>query len=192
MDKGRTLKAEEFDALLAALASNGEDPGMAYEKVRRRLILYFNARSVQDPELAADETLDRLARKISDFVPGGPESLTAFVYAFANNVRHEAYRRASRNPLMDEAFLPEIGVPAGSINEAVDRRIECLTECLKGLPEIDRKLLIEYYSEERAKKIELRKKISSREGISINNLHTKIYRIRSRIRKKILECLEKR
>lgn len=192
MPEERTLKAEEFNALLAALTVNGEDPGQAYEAVRRRLILFFSARGLHDPEFAADDTLDRVARRIGDFVPGGPNSLNRFIYAFANNVRLEYYRQAARHPLMDEAFLPEIGVPAAEIETAVDLRFECLMQCLNEIPTEERDLLLEYYSRDGMKKIELRKKISTREGISTNNLHTRIYRIRERIKKKIHECLRKK
>lgn len=192
MTEERALKSEEFEALLAALTANGENSGQAYESMRRRLIVYFSARGVHDPEYAADVTLDRVARKIGDFVPGGPNSLNHFIYAFANNVRRESYRQDARLPLMDEAFLPEIGVPAAEIEQAVDIRFECLLKCLNEIPAQERELLLEYYSQDGMKKIELRKEISSRSGISTNNLHTRVYRIRERIRKKIHDCLRKK
>lgn len=192
MDTGFPFISADFAALLRAFDPDPEMAGLSYEATRRRLIVYFNAYGCQTPEELADLTFDRLARKIESFVPNGAGSLNAFIYGIARNIKREHFAKVSRYRLVDESFLPEIGVAADAVETVIDQRLECLNRCVDALNEEDRSTLLDYYRLDGIEKIKLRKQISARLGISLNNLHTKVYRIRARIGKGVRECLEKK
>ncbi|HKP37054.1 MAG TPA: hypothetical protein VJT71_09355, partial [Pyrinomonadaceae bacterium] len=63
--KIHVLAQEDFDRLLAWLDADRERAGVIYEKIRWRLITIFAARNCVTPEDLADETLDRVARKVA-------------------------------------------------------------------------------------------------------------------------------
>jgi len=52
-------------------------------------------------------------------------------------------------------------------------------------------LIMVYYALEKRDKIEARKALAERFGISINNLRVRLYRIRAGLEKCIRECTEK-
>src|SRR6185295_6096769 len=62
-DKG-SITAPGFARLLARLHSDVEQAGQEYERLRRALVKFFDWRGALSPDECADETLDRLARKL--------------------------------------------------------------------------------------------------------------------------------
>ena len=65
MNKHPALSQTEFDALLASLAPRRDLAGEKYEAVRRMLTRYFEWRHCVPPEDCADETIDRVARRLA-------------------------------------------------------------------------------------------------------------------------------
>src|SRR5436305_4940480 len=59
------LTAEAFTKLLARLDAERERAGEKYEDLRRTLIKFFEWRNAPFPEEHADETLNRVARKLA-------------------------------------------------------------------------------------------------------------------------------
>jgi hypothetical protein len=67
LKKNWILTPEAFAKLLAAFApDSNEEAGAKYEAARIRLIKLFQWRGIFDAEEAADETLNRVARKIDE------------------------------------------------------------------------------------------------------------------------------
>jgi dihydroneopterin aldolase len=66
MKKNWELSQETFDALLAWLDSDRDQAAMKYEKIRRALIKIFTGRACVEPEDLADETINRVARKLKE------------------------------------------------------------------------------------------------------------------------------
>ncbi len=65
LKKNWVLTPEAFAKLLAAFApDSNEEAGAKYEAARARLVKLFQWRGIFDAEEAADETLNRVARKI--------------------------------------------------------------------------------------------------------------------------------
>ena len=60
------LRQDEFDRLLTWLDPDPERAGSMYEKIRWRLIAILAARGCRVPEELADETIDRVARRVAD------------------------------------------------------------------------------------------------------------------------------
>src|SRR5215510_4016694 len=61
-----TLTQEAFDELLAALAPDQESAGEKYLEVRGNLIRFFEWRGCPFPEDHADETINRVAKRVSE------------------------------------------------------------------------------------------------------------------------------
>ena len=64
MGRESDLSQEAFDRLLAWLNPNRALAGEKYEEIRRRLIKIFTCRGCTCPEVLADETINRVARKV--------------------------------------------------------------------------------------------------------------------------------
>ena len=60
------LTQEAFDQLLAALDADRERAGHQYEIVRRKLLKFFEFHGSDAPEEHADETINRVARKLAE------------------------------------------------------------------------------------------------------------------------------
>ena len=66
MNKNWSLSQEAFDALLDWLDPDREQAGMKYEQIRSRLIKIFTGRGCVDAEELADETINRVTRKLKE------------------------------------------------------------------------------------------------------------------------------
>ncbi len=191
MKKESSLRKESLDALLRVLDSDPNRAGEQYVQLRRRLILYFASFSASDPEDLSDETLDRVAVRVGDQTFRSEPAFRSYVLGFARNVRLEYFKKLAKNPILDEAYLPEIGVAAAELDAVVDGRLECLSKCLDDLQTPDRELILVYYRYEKSECIQFRKNLARRIGISVDALHTRVSRIRLKIRGCILRCLKK-
>jgi DNA-directed RNA polymerase specialized sigma24 family protein len=66
---------------------------------------------------------------------------------------------------------------------------ECLQDCLKILPDDDRELIVSYYSEEKKAKIEFRRELALKLGISNGALQVRTCRIRAILQKCVQKCV---
>src|SRR5262245_58861720 len=125
--KQRELTPEAFKKLLAELDPNQETAGGKYEELRRQLIKFFEWRGSFFPDELADETLNRLARKID----GGEEiekNVIALALGIARFVFLEALKRHdNRRVGMEE--LAAVAEPPASREEDDDLWVVCLKEC---------------------------------------------------------------
>ena len=80
------------------------------------------------------------------------------------------------------------------ISEFLDAKArgECLSRCLQALSEESRALIIEYYDDERGKKIERRRRLAARLGIPLNALRIRAHRIRIGLEACVRECVGRR
>ncbi len=177
--KIHVLSPEDFDRLLVWLDSDRERAGEIYEKIRWRLIAILAARGCPVPEELADETIDRVARRVSDIAGNYSGDKILYFFGVANNVHHEYLKK------------PPPPEPPPSIHVEEDREAthECLERCLNRLSEDSRKLIREYYAEDKQAKIDLRKRLAGQMGISINTLRLRALRIRESLQKCIERCL---
>ena len=182
------MTPEAFAKLLAKLAPDPETGGRKYEELRRQLIKFFEWRGSYLPDELADETLNRLARKIDE----GAEiekNVTALAlgiarFVFLESSRHPENRRVEMEELTSLAATPEYRA------EDDDLWLLCLKECLQGISKRNRELIIEYYQEEKSAKIDIRKTLAARQGISLNALFSRTKRIRDKLEQCVTRCLE--
>ncbi|HEV2667934.1 MAG TPA: sigma-70 family RNA polymerase sigma factor [Blastocatellia bacterium] len=171
---------------MAKLSADPEIAGVEYEELRRRLIKFFEWRGAFFPEDLADETLNRTARKIDE-----GEEIEKNVIALALGVAHFVFLETSRRPDNRRAQMEElipVAAPPEHQVEDDDLRVVYLRECLRGLSTESRELIIEYYGEEGRAKIEDRKALAEKLGISLNALFSRAKRIRDRLE----QCVTRR
>jgi RNA polymerase sigma factor (sigma-70 family) len=191
------LTQDAFDGLLARFDEDTRRAAEKYELVRAELVRLFRYRGCTAPHELADQTIDRVARKIAEgeVIPRG--EMSNYFYGIARNILKEYFRRpdASASPI-DE--LPLSAHPAKDPEEfaelsetwsAAEQRFRCLEKCIDKLPPETRKLVVEYYEKEEGAKIENRRKLAEQMGISLNSLRIRLHRIRDKIEKCLFECI---
>jgi DNA-directed RNA polymerase specialized sigma24 family protein len=186
-----SLTPGAFDKLLAALGTDPQTAGEKYEQVRGGLVCFFEWRGAPFPEDHADETLNRVARKLDE--GDQVNDPFSYVYGVARLVLLEVYK-AREKERAALAELPRQGqpVPDDSEKDDVNRRFECLGRCLDELPHGSRDFLTAYYDGERRTKIENRKSLAARLGIPLNALRLRARRAREKLEVCVVTCLHAR
>lgn len=187
-----SLTPEAFDELLLSLHPDRDHAGLLYENIRRKLLQFFEARGSSVPEEHADETFDRVMRRMA--AGEKVENPALYCYGVARFVWIEASRARSREPVeLDEnAVMPVANDDAEDLDlarEAVERRLECLEACLENLADETRQFIIEYYREEKGPKIEVRKLLAARLDTTLNALRLRACRLRRELAKCTDTCL---
>ena len=180
-----TLTQDAFDRLLIALGGDRDSGGEKYLEIRTNLTRFFEWRGCSFPEDHADETFNRIAKKIDE----GEEILNPAGYAMgvARLVLLEILKSRQR----EQSALNEIGT-AGDVYVAADEgedRLACLRSCLQTLPPDNRELILQYYQGEKSEKIQNRKKLQDHLGIPVNTLRMRALRLRERLQGCVEECL---
>lgn len=179
--KIHVLAQQDFDSLLAWLDTDREQAGVTYEKIRWRLITIFAARNCPVPEELADETIDRVARRVADLEQNYSGDKRLYFFGVANNVHHEYLKRPS-----PETRAEELAEDTGT--ESIHN---CLEECLQRFPDTDRTMILRYYSAEKKAKVNLHKHMAEQLGININTLRLRIMRMKEKLEPCIERCLER-
>jgi RNA polymerase sigma factor (sigma-70 family) len=194
-----SLTPVSFDSLLAYLGRDRESAGLAYIELRRALFTYFAVRGMASPDEMVDETINRGARRLSEGAEVTTENPSSYFYGVAYNVWRESL--ASSNvlvPLSDDDPAPSTqSTPYDLIISARERiesevRYDCLEKCLDDLDPEERELIISYYQFSGGEKIENRKRLAERLGLSGNALRQKIARSRSRLAECANDCRRSR
>jgi DNA-directed RNA polymerase specialized sigma24 family protein len=180
----RTLSQDAFHAFLAWLSPQKIGDGEAYEKARQRLIIFFASRQCREPESLADRTIDVAIRKIAD-IPAEAQPI-AYLLGIAKYVFLE-YLKNLEN---EETVNDDIPKHREYSQLEVERKHACLDRCLNELPEDDRTILLEYYSQTKRAKIELHRQLAKRRNLKPNALRNQIYRLNQRMSRCINNCLE--
>jgi DNA-directed RNA polymerase specialized sigma24 family protein len=174
------LQQEDFDRLLSWLDSDSEQAGLVYENIRWRVIAILASRGCPIPEELADETIDRVARRVIDIRPTYVGDKAIYFLGVMNNVHHEYLKRpAMPRPLE----LDDDGA-------AREQTHLCLEKCLDKLAPNSRQMIERYYAEDKQAKINLRKRIAAEFGISLNTLRLRALRIREKLQTCVEQCLE--
>jgi DNA-directed RNA polymerase specialized sigma24 family protein len=177
MKKDWVLTKELFDALLDWLDSDRESAACKYELIRSRLIKIFVCRGCGEPEDLADETIDRVARKLNEIAGSFTGDPARYFYGVANKVHLEYLRKKPAPPPPPPLHDPD----------EVEREYNCLERCMQKLTADNRELVLQYYQEERQAKIDHRKRLADQLGIALNALRIRACRIRA----SLLECVQK-
>lgn len=187
-----TLTELAFSRLLEWLDDGVESHGERYLEMRRRLASYFDRRNRPDADELADETFNRIGKTLeAGAIHTRPPA--RYCYVVARFVLLEDFRRERRHVRIEEPWRLDIAPPPGfSLTEPDEgralreQRLDCLDHCLQGLKAAQRDLVIEYYRDARRQKVERRRDMASRLGITMNALGIRVCRIRDAL----MECVE--
>jgi DNA-directed RNA polymerase specialized sigma24 family protein len=181
------IKPEDFEELLLWLdpdvnAPNGasrERGAEKYEKIYQRIIKIYRNRGSRYAEEIADETMERVTRRVKTLRVSYEGDPALFFYGVAKKVYLE--------------FLPAEGgtpppSPVRDDPDEVEWRHECLERCLETLKLESRKLILSFYEGDKGEKIANRKRLSVEFGINGKALSLKVLKIR----RKLLECMRAR
>jgi DNA-directed RNA polymerase specialized sigma24 family protein len=176
-----------FDKLLARLSADGADAGASYEALRARLVKFFEWRDCETPEELADETLDRVGRKIA-----AGEDLhnpAAYCVAVARLVLAEHARQRGRIVQLTEAAqLTVEPKEPDETGETDSRRFSCLENCLEKLPPEQRQLLLSYHDTDERTMIPARKRQAEQLGVSPNVLRIRVCRVKAKLEDCVRRC----
>lgn len=174
-----------FDKLLNEFSPDRDEAAQKYEQTRTKLIRYFEWHSVGPADELADESFNRVARRLDEGQK--IDNLLGFLHGVANMIRKEVLKKLPPVPLDD---APESQQQMAPEREEPDPRLECFDQCLEKLSSERQKLIVEYYQQELRYKIVRRQKLAERLGIPLNALRIRAHRIRMTLETCITKCLE--
>jgi DNA-directed RNA polymerase specialized sigma24 family protein len=177
--KDLALTQDAFDALLAWFDSNREQAGKKYEDIRRRLIKIFTSRGCLVAEDLADETINRVAGKVHELAANYTGDPALYFYGVAKRVFQEYLKKSATTPTPPPVELPE----------NIEHEHFCLERCIERLTPQNRDIVLSYYKEERQAKIDYRKIIAEKLGITTTALRIRAHRIRLTLHECIVRCL---
>lgn len=183
-----TLTQTAFDKLLSGFSSDRDEAGAQYELTRRKLVRFFEWRGVELAEDRADETLNRVARRLDE----GQivDNVQRFALGVARMVFKEVIKERERAPVpLDDApqsFQPKAPEPG----DEPDPILLCFDRCFESLTPDNRQLMHDYYQEEGRTKIDLRQQLADRLHIQMNALRIRAHRNRMSLEACIKACLE--
>ncbi len=180
------LTEESFNLFLAWLAADREVAAKKYEELRRRLIQIFYNRGCPVAEDLADETFNRVMRRLPDIIEGYVGAPAAYIHGTANKIFLD-YLKKRGEPLPEQMAEPAHAADGQAETEQV---YACLERCIVRLTPQNRELIVQYYQENKRAKIEHRKQLAERFGLAVNALRIRLCRLRTGLQQCIESCLE--
>lgn len=190
MPKDTVLTQNDFDTLLQWFSPNREEAGLKYEEIRQGLIRFFNFKGCSEAESLADETINRVAKKLPTLTTDNNYKHITYFYGFASKIYLES-RKKSENRTTEFDPTMHSNLVAVVDNETEDRH-QCLEKCLAKLSAEDGSLVIEYFSKDKSAKFEHRRNLAEKFNINIGNMHVRIYRLKDTLRNCVKKCLKEK
>lgn len=183
-NRNRALTQYAFQAFLAWLAPQEIEDGEAYEKARRRLIIFFASRRCREPESLADKTIDIAILKM-DEIPADAQPM-GYLFGIAKNVFRDYLRDTEKELAASAASQAYLSAS----QPEVERNHACMDHCLDKLLQKDRMILLNYYSKTKRAKIELHHQLAEQHNLTPNALRNRVFRLNQRMARCIDDCLE--
>jgi len=186
LKKRWTLTEVAFNQLLDCFDSDRQRAGEKYEQLRRKLEKFFEVHRSPIAEELADETINRVARKLEEGLV--IQNVAGYSIGVARLVFRESLKRQSKTvELGDE---PSSAVDPGHANPS-EVQLRCLDGCLEKLNPETRMLIIEYYQLKKQAKIDHRKVLAEKLGIPVNALRIRVHRLRGQLEECVIRCAAK-
>ena len=184
-----------FQRLLSWLDKGNDSQGEQYLDVRERLVHYFARRNGPGPDDLADETLNRVARRLEETGSIDDVEPARYCYIVARFVLLESLRQRDRQPGLvweaDQQADSARTTPGDDMSEERDRTLACLERCLAARPPSERELILDYYRTQSGSARAQRKQLAGRLGLTANSLAIRACRIRSRLESCVRACRER-
>jgi len=182
--KNWTSTPEAFRQLLAWFDEGIDSSGEKYLEMRRRLVAYFARKGCVSADELADDVLERVGRRLYEEGAITDASPARYCYIVAKFV----FLESLRNPEHRRVDFELSGLSRAAIPESPDSLLDCLERCLGQLPNADRDLILEYYRDDQRLKIERRRAMAVRLGVTPNALSIRACRIRGKLEQCVSAC----
>jgi hypothetical protein len=196
----RILTQHAFDRLLEWLDDGIDSRGQTYLDIRQRLVAYFDRRNRPFPDDLADETLNRIAWTLDEdgAITVTPPARYCYVVArfvlFEDTRRREHAHVSLSGPRRLDTWAhgstrPDVDADADSAHrDRRERQFDCLDRCVQTLNAAQQTLILDYYQDQRRAKIDRRRALAERLGITMNALAVRACRIRDTLEACVDEC----
>lgn len=170
-----------FDDLLEWLDPDREKAGQRYEVIRAGLIRMFISNGLSDAEHYADETIDRVVKRLPEIKETYVGDPVKYFHGVARNVIREARRRKEvLTDILPDRFRQE---PYKSDTS------ECLSKCLGLLPRDKQEFILDYHLYQGHAKIEHHRQMAGELAITEGALRTRAHHLRVTLEKCVLDCI---
>jgi DNA-directed RNA polymerase specialized sigma24 family protein len=183
------LTPSAFQRLLNWLDPDPESAGQRYIEIRHRLVSYFNRKNCSSGQELADETLNRVARRLEQEGEITGSTPSQFCFNIARYIFLESLRRRQHQDTLHENLVPPYEF--AKKDQLEQQLSQCLDHCLKKLSDEDRDIILGYYQGERRKRIENRKAMAEILHLSLNALSIRACRIRVKLESCIRTCMKR-
>src|ERR1051325_826423 len=178
------LAQPSFQRLLVWLDHGVDSEGQRYLEMRQRLVSYFDRRNCSAPDELADETLNRVARRLEEAEVIESDAPARYCYITARFVFMEHLRETKRaDHARDQIkrFHDNDRVLTNEANVEKELRHRCLDACIGKLDSANRAIITRYYVGKERTKIENRRALAQSLGITMNALSIRACRIRGKL-----------
>jgi DNA-directed RNA polymerase specialized sigma24 family protein len=189
--KDWTTTASAFQRLLNWLDGETNSEGQKYLEMRRRLVAYFERKNCTTPDDLADETLNRVARRLEEENISEAEDPAKYCYIVARFVFMEHLRSSHQEDALVGDLKRKATLAIATFDQPQDEKdimLSCLEGCIKGLEPEGRQIILGYYVGKEREKIENRRSLAQTLGITSNALSIRACRIRARLEQCVREC----
>jgi DNA-directed RNA polymerase specialized sigma24 family protein len=189
-----SLSERAFQKFLIWLDDGTPTDGRRYLEIRDRLSYYFERKNCFTPDDLADETLNRVARRLEEEGEIRTETPAKYCYTVARFVFLEYLRSNDlKNVSLDDAPGAHTSAdprrtPEPDESELRETMLNCLEKCIKTLDGPARDLIVRYYHGDQRRKIENRSALADALKISQNALAIRACRIREKLESCVGEC----
>lgn len=180
-----------FQALLIWLNKDRDCAADEYVRLHRRLAKMFESRGCLRPEDCADEAFNRVGRQLVEGKEIRSDNPTIYLDGVARHILREQWSKPAPERIEE---VPADKLPHGpdlevSAKHEKERWHVCLETCLQQLPPESRQLLLEYYAEDKTRKIETRSRMARQLGVATSVLRNRIFKLRNSLRGCVATCL---
>jgi DNA-directed RNA polymerase specialized sigma24 family protein len=172
------LSQEAFFRLLERLSADPALAGEEYEKLRARLMYFFERKGCRTPAELSDETINRVARKVEEGL-----EIIEDMYKYSHGVARRVLQEHWRDPKREWDQIDERVSSPNSDQEFDEQRLGCMKKCLQTLPPEERDLIVKNCSIDKKGREDLAQSLR----LTINAFRLRVFRIRTKLR----ECCEK-
>lgn len=190
-----SLTSEAFKGLLDWLDEGTSSDGRMYLEMRRRLVAYFDRKSCPTPDELADETLNRVARRLEEEGALEGDTPARYCYIVARFVFMEHLRERQKDDALSNDLRQRSRAEVHTTPEFDDgqklreQRLRCLEQCLSKLKDASREIIARYYAGKARVKIDNRRALAEELGITMNALSIRACRIRDKLEACVRGCV---
>lgn len=192
LKKDWSLTPTALHRLLNWLDEGADSEGRQYLEMRRRLTAYFDRKDCPTPDDLADETLNRVARRLEEECAIETEVPAKYCYIVARYVFLEYLRARTKDQALHSEIRRESRGDTAedeANRQNKERMLQCLEECAEKMDGANRELIFGYYFGTERVKIQNRRAQAKALGITINALSIRACRIREKLEVCVRQCL---